>query len=211
MSISALGCQPKKEFSIDPQLAPYYEAFVVSGQLRGKNVGTDNLIMEFGNAQKSDPKALAYCGRTIKTHDISVPLISDQTYPTPKIVVDKSAFDRMQEFERRALLFHELGHCILNRSHTTELNEYDYAKSIMYPYLLTQIIGVMYYQALEKNYIDELFDPNAKFKNPDIALSDFYEEKRRNQANSKTENNYKTDEYTTVVIQSMSEDGSCQN
>src|SRR5690606_17670169 len=53
--------------------------------------------------------------------------------------------------DREQLMFHELGHCILNRSHTNSTN------SIMYPYHLSANYYINHYV----NYIAELFGMTA--------------------------------------------------
>jgi hypothetical protein len=168
-----LSCSKKgTQFKIDPVLSPYYDSFLASGKMRGQDVSTDNLIIEFGNAQVKSEHALAYCGRDFKSEGERV-LGTEVEYNTPKVVVDREYFQLLSEVERRAVMFHELGHCLLKREHTVAVNEYRYIKSIMYPYLLTHIIGY-YYDALEENYIDELFNPNAPTRNPDIALGEYF-------------------------------------
>lgn len=158
------------QFELDPELAPYYEDFVQSGQIRGQDVSTDDLIIKFGNT-KDERGALAYCGRDF-TQKGEVFLGGRTEYNTPKVVVDREYFKILTAKEKRAVLFHELGHCLLNREHSSEITPYQFLKSIMYPYLITRIIGY-YYDAMEENYIDELFNPNTPAINPDIAWAKY--------------------------------------
>lgn len=54
------------------------------------------------------------------------------------ITIDKEFFISLNDLGKEELIFHELGHCILNRAHTSEfikINHMSVPKSIMYPYV----------------------------------------------------------------------------
>lgn len=71
-----------------------------------------------------------------------------------EIDIDQEEFEYMDEYEQEILVFHELGHCILNRGH----DDTDYAgdwigpNSIMNPYIFS---GETYFEH-RKYYRDEL-------------------------------------------------------
>lgn len=198
LSVSLMSCQKKgTQFRIDPELEPYYSNFLIAGKLRGQDVSTDNFILEFGDAKKMSGTALGYCGRDFRNSGDS---FNGTEYNTPKVVIDKKAFDYLGEPSKRALIFHELGHCLLNRNHSLEITEYNFIKSIMYPYLITSIIGD-YYVALENNYIDELFNPATTSENPEISLIKYHNEMRER-------NNNKNEK---IQVQSMGTDGKCNH
>lgn len=166
MLTSFFSCAKEKtQFRVDPELMPYYQSFVYEGKIRGQDQSTNDLILEFGDAKSRDNEVLAYCGIDLSSTHIWFERVE---YFTPKIVVDKESFDSLSEIERRTLIFHEMGHCILKRNHNKELNEYQYVKSIMYPYLITDILGI-FYDNVESYYIDELFNPNSPSVNPSIV------------------------------------------
>lgn len=76
------------------------------------------------------------------------------------IVLDSDYWEKADNYEKESLVFHELGHCILNKDHSTEMiSSYyflDYRpKSIMHPYSFFQ------YRYYRDDYIKELFTPQA--------------------------------------------------
>lgn len=66
------------------------------------------------------------------------------------IVVDKSFWDVISIKERRQLIWHELGHCDLNRSHKPDVVNYK-PVSLMYPYVFSILDGEV------TSYFVELF------------------------------------------------------
>lgn len=50
------------------------------------------------------------------------------------IVIDKKYWDRSTYWERESLVFHELGHCVLDRPHVTAYDEEGHSLSIMHPF-----------------------------------------------------------------------------
>jgi hypothetical protein len=72
------------------------------------------------------------------------------------IEIDRDYFDMYSNIEREELIFHELGHCIFNRDHTTErmmYKSYSVPISIMYPYMFG---GSWFYEQNLTHYYDEL-------------------------------------------------------
>jgi hypothetical protein len=74
------------------------------------------------------------------------------------IVLDSEYWDQADTYERESLLFHELGHCVLDKDHNSEMiSEYYFLnyrpKSIMHPYSFYQ------YRLYRDAYIKELFTP----------------------------------------------------
>jgi hypothetical protein len=71
------------------------------------------------------------------------------------------------ENERIALIFHELGHCDLNRDHDTTLLSSGYPESLMYPY------DVGFLSSMQTYYFHELFHPaNGMTSNSTLAMQD---------------------------------------
>jgi hypothetical protein len=72
------------------------------------------------------------------------------------IEIDKDYYDMYSNTEKEELIFHELGHCIFNRDHTTErmmYKSYSVPISIMYPYMFG---GSWFYEQNLTHYYDEL-------------------------------------------------------
>jgi hypothetical protein len=58
------------------------------------------------------------------------------------------------ESEKRQLIYHELGHCILNLEHDLRYNKlYNQPESIMYP----QMMSFLVFEPYESKYLDQLF------------------------------------------------------
>ena len=71
---------------------------------------------------------------------------SSDGYKSKYIVIDREEWITMVDLDREQLLFHEFGHCDLDKSHTDHL-------SIMYPYQLY----TSYYKLHREEFIRELF------------------------------------------------------
>jgi hypothetical protein len=72
-------------------------------------------------------------------------------YATPVIHIDRGDWDRLSASGRKQLSFHELGHCVLGRPHST------LTSSIMYPYHnVVQNSFITRYNSM----VYELFNPN---------------------------------------------------
>ena len=52
---------------------------------------------------------------------------------TDTIFMDRGSWDHYSEILRELLLFHELGHCDLNRSHTRDFSIMNDSSSYLYP------------------------------------------------------------------------------
>jgi hypothetical protein len=74
------------------------------------------------------------------------------------IVIDSEYWEKSDSYEREALVFHELGHCVLDKDHNSSMVSFLYfldhrPKSIMHPYSFYQ------YRYYRDDYIKELFTP----------------------------------------------------
>jgi hypothetical protein len=74
------------------------------------------------------------------------------------IVLDETHWNKSDMYERESLVFHELGHCVLNKEHDASMISSFYfldyrPKSIMHPYAFYE------YKIHRDDYIKELFAP----------------------------------------------------
>jgi len=103
---------------VDPDFRATVEDFERTAASVGADVAVDDLVVEYG--ETSNAAAGATCYR--------------RTMHTPRIAVDRGAWDAMTDAQKREALFHEMGHCVLNREHTTERYPQDNCpRSIMAP------------------------------------------------------------------------------
>ena len=108
--LALLSCQPRTQpqperaqYSVPAEVEPFVQRFRDEIQKRGQKPVTDNLIIAFGETQGSDA-----CGQCLL-----------EAGKTPRITLSPDAYcwRNASENERECLVFHELGHCLLNRSH----------------------------------------------------------------------------------------------
>lgn len=144
--------QPLK-YSIDNELMPYLETFLTEASNRGLSLEVENLIMEFGQpgAEICGEYQLSSAGQR-------------------RIIIAKNAacwLDAPTQ-NREALVFHELGHCLLQRTHRDDKFNSGDPASIMHsqndgPYspCIYDIGGDNDCNKTSRRgyYIDELFDP----------------------------------------------------
>lgn len=115
LALTSCGVVQKQEksLSIHPELTSYLSEFEY---IYGSNI--DDLNMTFANTiSNSDPSlvTLGYCSKgTTHKNKIHKTIV----IKTPKIVINLSRWESMSELDKKQLVFHELGHCILNRDHS---------------------------------------------------------------------------------------------
>lgn len=80
-----------------------------------------------------------------------------------EIIIDPDFWFNTIQSEKEELLFHELGHCVLNKEHDETILKAAYfyiPKSIMYPY----VFGSQYTK-FEQYYLDELKNSETELTN----------------------------------------------
>ncbi len=133
----ACGSFGVKELSIDG-FQEYIELFELESIKQGHPLKIDNLIIVKGDLTKQ--KIIGLCQRT-------------PHYP-PAITIDSTYWDNATPEAKEWLVFHELGHCILNRPHREDrLSQTNCVSSMMYP----KAEYYCYYN-LRSYYIKELFN-----------------------------------------------------
>lgn len=92
---------------VDPELRPFLEEFKVAAKQRGVVLSDLNIKMQF--KPQSNFKAMEKPG---------VVVLAWCKYTTPRsIEISKEAYDNSNYWRRRLIIFHELGHCLLNLAH----------------------------------------------------------------------------------------------
>lgn len=152
-----MGCGKKYgQFQVDSGLQPFVDQFLASAEMRGQKITLKNLIIKLGNANDIKPQVnkIGYC---LYKESVSGSILFEDTDETNVVVIDKTFFEKetTTDYNRRELVFHELGHCVLDRVHDERMAQ-GYPESIMYPSSVS-MRNWLFYQQNEKNYIDELF------------------------------------------------------
>ena len=142
------SCKDPKEYRIDPAFTDYLQRFETEGASRGHNFDpqSNGLIIEFANLTNSTAGLTHY--------ETPIRIEIDKTYWTD--ITGKAGEDMMKE----DLLFHELGHGLLGRSHLNSTLENGDLKSIMCggTKVGDRPWNINYRGARRQYYIDELFN-----------------------------------------------------
>lgn len=93
-------------YSIDKDLEVYMSSFINEAQKRGIDIKAENLILKFGSTSE---EICGQCSKIPKNGQRTIIINND-------LICWKTAVDQ----NREALIFHELGHCILDRNHRDE-------------------------------------------------------------------------------------------
>ncbi len=152
-----LSCQkvPDPELKIPAEVQPYIDSFVAEAKKRGIDIKINNLIVEFADADGD-----FVCGRCKS-------LTAKQQYIV--LDTDPACWKDAYEQARESLVFHELGHCYLARSHRTNKFTNGIYKSLMNPDNVETYSTCRYplggdvcdKRPRRQYYIDELFDENT--------------------------------------------------
>lgn len=104
------GCKAQRQDAlyVDPELIPYLQSFE---QYYNKPV--EGISIGFG------PSGADKLGRCVTTFRDIEAVGHNSVRKT--IFLDREGWDQLDEFQQKALLFHELGHCVLNRRHLEDV------------------------------------------------------------------------------------------
>ena len=122
--------------NIDEEFVPYVESFLTEAALRSVDIDISSVELEiqFGEVNNTGD-VIGSCNR--ENHHI---------------IISRPDWDNLSNNHREVLIFHELGHCMLDRDHTTNLLSNNEVASIMWPSIQGKFFG-----ARRSYYIDELF------------------------------------------------------
>ena len=124
--------------------APYVAQFEQNSVIYSASaVQVTNLKIQFGPMATAEERGVC---------DIT----GDQT---PVITIDQAYWDSTTEDARKALIFHEMGHCVLRRLHLATLGTDGAPTSLMNPYT----IDGSTYDAHQDSYLHELYAEQNDF------------------------------------------------
>lgn len=148
---------PVFEYRIDMSYRPYMNAFIQEAAHRGIQIDTSNLILE--GVETLADTTCGVCNHTSRSNQFQKVIQINNGYKCFETSV-----------ERETVVFHELGHCLLGRSHDNSLLPNGDPKSIMksdsrkmyapctYQFGNQEDCNNTYKRAY---YLDELFDPST--------------------------------------------------
>lgn len=140
-SMVSAGCEKEEEIFVDTDLLPYFERFELEAAARGITFNFENDRIE------------GYL-ENIEETDVSGKCQFNSVYPD-KVSIDANFWRLASDLEKEFVVFHELGHCFLEREHTEEATNGNVCKSIMHSG--TGTCRNAYSNITRANYLDELF------------------------------------------------------
>ncbi len=146
------SCQKEKFQLVPNEFEPYVDEFFYQAQLRGHDLNKEDFDFSITLKDIEDPSASGLC-----------------YFDGNRIVIDEPSWIRKNEQEKEHIIFHELGHCLLDRNHrkvkTTnnecysymrgrdrDIDEDDFSCSLN-----------LYSSKWRTYYLDELFDTGTSF------------------------------------------------
>ncbi len=139
--ILALFCMScYEEDHVDADLIEYLEQFKEEAALRNIKVDYERKPVEARLEIHPEEVALGWCN-----HDFDNP---------NKVTINLIFWNVLNALEKEKLIFHELGHCVLDRPHLDRMKSDGYCKSIMHS---GQACADNYSVKTRKAYLDELF------------------------------------------------------
>jgi hypothetical protein len=140
----------------ETDLIKYVELFKKEAERRGREFNWPSLTIEFGHTRTTEsPNRIGYC-----------------VFSNPRlIVIDIGFYKSAKDYEKEALIFHELGHCVLNRPHLDKC-ELTFQDSCIFPSsLMSSVLHMTAYKLNKDYYLQELFSVAYSKYNPLIHLN----------------------------------------
>lgn len=138
---SACGDDNTLKYSVDAPLQPYFDRFAEEAALRNVVIDYDVLMISGDIRLITSQNVIGQCG-----HSEEEPTV---------VIVDKFYWDGANDLEREFLIFHELGHCALNRGHIDDSDAFGDCVSIMTSG--TGSCNINYTLTTREELLDELF------------------------------------------------------
>jgi len=135
------SCSKEYGYDVDPEIQPYYDSFEAEASLRGIKV---DLELEGIGATVDfirDQRIIGEC--------------QNNEEGQRRIHIDKAFWVEYDHFGKEFIIFHELGHCYLDRRHDNDTKPGNICESIMQSGISGCING--YGPDTREEYLDELF------------------------------------------------------
>lgn len=127
---------PTSGLGIDQAFHPYVSVFE-------EHYGNQVTFVDMVFTQQIGGKVIGQC------------TIPDQDKQFRRLIrIDRQVWDLIPDYVREALVFHELGHCVLGRQHDDAVDDNGCADSLMHPYIN---VAVTCYKKERDKYLNELF------------------------------------------------------
>jgi hypothetical protein len=137
-AFSLVACAARKPVVDFGPFDSYAKAFLQNALEQGRTIEVQDLVMKFGATSSAQEQG--YC------------IIQNDEPPT--IVINETGWNSLSETSKTILIHHEMGHCVLGRSHYDASNG-NRPASIMNTYALPS----GFYTSFRTEYLRELFFP----------------------------------------------------
>ncbi len=117
ISITLFSCEDAFEYFLDAELESYFQAFEYEAALRHVDI-TEELAQVSGFIIDIEGAGVVGQCRSYASGD-------------HEVVIDRIRWNNLDAFQKEYLVFHELGHCVLGRSHDNNADESGVCTSIM--------------------------------------------------------------------------------
>lgn len=144
-----VGCATMESshvLSIDPAIKPHFDVFLTEGRSRGRNLNIDHLVMKFVNYDEFSKGSVVIAQCHYALGDKAA-----------IIMVDRDWWNWAAPETREQVIFHELGHCVLDRRGHIDDSVHYAGEIIPRSIMTTMLFSDYYYLKFRKYYIDELF------------------------------------------------------
>lgn len=150
--LSACGKCPNEQSQNFVEFRPVVMQFVSDAQAHGRSVDISHLVVVTQDMPVTSTAAVqnGVPGVLYQTESG----VCEYTPGNPTIRISTIAWNTWTASAKEALLYHELGHCLLMRGHNPNIDASGNPVSLMYPYTFDGGI----YQQNRTNYLNELFD-----------------------------------------------------
>ncbi|MDP4854332.1 MAG: hypothetical protein NWR22_14175, partial [Saprospiraceae bacterium] len=140
--ISFLSCQKEENLiapEVDERLTFFFESFIKEGSSRGQNINMEDIIGQIIDVETDG--VLGRCNQ----------LTSGEKH----LMIDRLFWETANMTEKEYVIFHELGHCALNRRHLDATNKDGTCTSMMQSG--NGSCKMVYNAQNRSKYLDELF------------------------------------------------------
>lgn len=139
-----LACTKENEIYIDVELQPYFDSFKSEAALRGQEI---DYLKEGLDGYLRSLSSDGLKGQCLHASDVN-----------SSVVIDLDFWSQSSHYSREFIVYHELGHCILDRRHLDEVDEHGNCISIMNSG--SQECRNFYNVDTRELFLDELFSTN---------------------------------------------------
>lgn len=149
ISLTVFSCNEEPEEQIDQELVPYIERFIFEANERdyigpdGNPLSLESIGIEVKFTNIPDASVIGRCER-------------DENGVSQSIAIDPVFWKQSPELMKEYIMFHELGHCVLSRGHSTDADSNNTCLSIMEPGT-GELCMSNYTPSTRSTLLDELF------------------------------------------------------